>query len=497
MRIFIILFAALTLPFTSSAQDWYQFGTTIEGPAQNVFLGTAVCMNSDGSRMAFGGPGYSLGTGLQGGFVVNYEWGFAGWSLLGDTIWGVSDGEMDGNYIDYSDDGNTLAVGAYGNDDNGQDAGHVRVFDWDGTDWSLRGTAILGDSAGDYSGYGVALSSDGNTVAIGSIHSNPTGTIEGSFRVYEWSAGAWAAKGASIYGTVPYSEFGSALALDADGSTVIVGAGQNLSDDGYAKVYAWNGGAWAQKGATFENPGMGYKVGESVSISDDGNTVAIGSPENNEQGDSSGAAKVYTWNNSAWTQQGATIFGTADSKAGSGVSLSADGASVAVGMPWTASFISQTGFVGVYDWDNTSWIIRGSGMSGSFLFEDFGTGVALSSDGNAVAVGSKNGSPNSVQYAGTAKAFRYGIANGTEELQSQNEFKVYPTPTQGTVTMEFSELPTTVHVSVYSFDGQLQSEQTIENNTRGEMTIEGAAGVYFVQVVGVEGVVMYERVVKY
>ena len=42
-----------------------------------------------------------------------------------------------------------VAIGAYGNDGNGSDAGHVRLYAWDGSSWVQRGSDIDGEAAGD------------------------------------------------------------------------------------------------------------------------------------------------------------------------------------------------------------------------------------------------------------------------------------------------------------------------------------------------------------
>ena len=56
---------------------------------------------------------------------------------------------MFGCSVSLSSDGNTVSIGACGNDDNGSDAGEVSVYDWDETSWVQRGADIDGEAAGD------------------------------------------------------------------------------------------------------------------------------------------------------------------------------------------------------------------------------------------------------------------------------------------------------------------------------------------------------------
>ena len=93
------------------------------------------------------------------------------WKQLGQDIDGEAAYDQSGISVSLSEDGKALAVGASGNDGNGYNAGHVRVYQIDdtGSSWAQLGEDIDGESAGDESGWSVSLSADGRTVAIGSI----------------------------------------------------------------------------------------------------------------------------------------------------------------------------------------------------------------------------------------------------------------------------------------------------------------------------------------
>jgi hypothetical protein len=51
--------------------------------------------------------------------------------------------------VSISDDGNTVAMGAWGNDDGGDDAGYVRVYTFGGSEWVKLGADLLGEAADD------------------------------------------------------------------------------------------------------------------------------------------------------------------------------------------------------------------------------------------------------------------------------------------------------------------------------------------------------------
>jgi hypothetical protein len=85
-----------------------------------------------------------------------------------------------------------VAIGAIGNDVNGSDSGHDSVYTWDSlnSNWLPMGGDLDGEAAGDYSGGSVSLSSDGSTVAIGATGNDENGTNSGHVRVYSVRAAA-------------------------------------------------------------------------------------------------------------------------------------------------------------------------------------------------------------------------------------------------------------------------------------------------------------------
>ena len=116
-----------------------------------------------------------------------------GQEQLGADIDGEAAGDRSGLSVSLSADGNVVAIGAVGNDGNGNDSGHTRIFDWDGSAWSQRSVDIDGEAAGDFSGVSVALSADGNTVAIGATGNDgiteDSNDNRGHVRVYTYTSG--------------------------------------------------------------------------------------------------------------------------------------------------------------------------------------------------------------------------------------------------------------------------------------------------------------------
>ena len=91
------------------------------------------------------------------------------WSQLGRDIDGESVGDFSGRSVSISDDGKIIAIGAYGNDGNGINSGHVRVFQYINDDWRQLGNDIDGENPEDYSGRSIALSDEGSLLLSAAI----------------------------------------------------------------------------------------------------------------------------------------------------------------------------------------------------------------------------------------------------------------------------------------------------------------------------------------
>jgi hypothetical protein len=212
---------------------------------------------------------------------------------LGADIDGEAAYDNSGYSVAISSDGTTVAIGAPYNDGADYAAGHVRVYQNIAGTWTKIGTDIDGEAAGDQSGYSVAISSDGTTVAIGALGNDGGGNNAGQVRVYQNMAGTWTKIGADIDGEAANDYSGFSLAIYSDGSTVAIGAKYNDgggSDAGQVRVYQNITGTWTKIGTDIDGEAADDQSGFSVAISSDGSKVAIGAPIN---GYSAGHVRVY------------------------------------------------------------------------------------------------------------------------------------------------------------------------------------------------------------
>ena len=418
------------------------------------YFGASVSLSHDGYTMAVGAQSNnSSATGINGnqnttgantsGAVYIYTRSGTSWfqqAFIKASNTGI--GDFFGRSVSLSDDGNTLAVGAPQEDSNATGingdqtdnsvsfAGAVYAFTRSGSTWSQQAYIKASNTArADHFGNAVSLSGDGNTLAVGAfyedsnvtgingIQSDISGNNQGAVYAFFRTGTNWLQQAyikASDAGTHTHENFGYSVSLSVDGNTLAV-------SNPMFKLYVFirSGSSWSQqayvKPSNWTNTtGLLDVVGNSVSLSADGNTIAIGRKSdpsnateiNGDQTDSSaggsGAVYIYTRSGTIWSQQAyikASNVATSD-QFGYSVSLSADGNGLAVGAigedsnttginsDQTNNSASSSGAAYVFTRSGTSWsqqaYVKASDTGAG---DSFGQSVSLSGDGSTLAVG--------------------------------------------------------------------------------------------------------------
>jgi hypothetical protein len=422
-RIKLLFLLILCIP--ASAQ--IQIGVDIDGEAAGDESGYCLSLSSDGTRVAIGAPNND-GTGFNAGHVRIYEYSAGSWTQLGADIDGEAAVDQSGFSVSLSSGGDTVAIGAVGNDGNGNGAGHVRIYTYSAGSWTQLGADIDGEAVGDNSGWSVSLSADGTRVAIGARLNDGTGSNAGHARIYEYSAGSWTQLGADIDGEAAVDQSGWSVSLSADGTRVAIGARFNDGNGNYAghvRIYEYSAGSWTQLGVDIDGEAAFDQSGWSVSLSSDGSRVAIGARHNDGNGNDAGHARIYEYSAGSWTQLGADIDGEAASdESGFSVSLSSDGTTVAIGAIGNDGADTTAGHVRIYEYSAGSWTQLGADIDGEAAGDFSGRSVSLSADGTRVAIGASLNDGNG-NYAGHVRV--YSICFDTIQQQPQsNTFYTVP-----------------------------------------------------------------------
>ncbi|NWJ98775.1 MAG: Ig-like domain repeat protein [Chloroflexi bacterium] len=338
-----------------------------------------------------------------------------------------------------SSDGKTALIGASdktitgtnGISKTNQGAAYIFVRALNGT-WSQQGSALIASNgeANDYFGTAVALSSDGNTALIGAYNKTITGTNgisktnQGAAYIFVRTNGSWSQQGSALTSSdgAANDNFGSAVALSGDGNTALIGAYHKNFIQGAAYIYVRTlNGSWSQQWSTWSTLRSGRaSFGFAVALSSDGNTALIGSPEG---GGYPQYAYIYVRAlNGTWSQQGVLDTTSVSWKMnldffGSAVALSGDGNTALIISdgryqafePVAAYFYVRTNgtWSNLYTWTLWGW---------DYCFIGFcWTSAALSSDGNTVLIGFKDGRYDQIQYLydDHYKGQEFGTTSGT------------------------------------------------------------------------------------
>jgi hypothetical protein len=499
------------------------------GGGNQGHTGTSIALNGDGTTMAIGAPFESGGAaGVNGNQRDNsvYASGAVYVYLRQGDSWtqqayvkASNPGQSDhfGSSVALSRDGNTMAIAAHWeasgatgvngnqNDNSIPQSGAVYVFTRTGTTWTQQayikasntGKAgegqLVGD--GDQFGFSLALSGDGNTLAVGAIsedsaaqqingnQGDDSAQSAGAVYVYARTGSTWAQQAYVKSANMGAGDgLGFSVALSFDGNTLAAaafdedggGRGINPPDNtesqnsGALYVFTRQGGTWSQqayiKGSKGEtSDGFGF----ATAISDDGNTIAVGSgdeacltPGIDPPGCADdapplrganiwvGAAYVFVRNGNAWSEQ--TFIKAPNARPynsfGVRLDLSGDGNTLAVSAylednggrgirpPMVQQFLIQdilngwrehrneaeeSGAVYFYTrsgtrWTAGAWVKAANADAG----DEFGSSVALSTDGHVMVVGAHgedsaatgingNQADNSADDSGAAYVFVY------------------------------------------------------------------------------------------
>jgi hypothetical protein len=473
------LLLLIILFFSLLTYSQVQIGNDIDGEAPDDRTGVSVSLSSDGTIVAIGAQ-RNDDNGDISGHVRVYENQSGNWVQVGQDIDGEAVFDLSGVSVSLSSDGTIVAIGAPGNDGNGSDSGHVRVYENQSGNWVQIGQDIDGEAAFDILGESVSLSSDGTIVAIGAVGNDGNGSDSGHVRVYENQSGNWVQVGQDIDGEVVFDLSGVSVSLSSDGTIVAIGAvgnDGNGSDSGHVRVYENQSGTWVQIGQDIDGEAAGDFSGGSVSLSSDGTIVAIGAQGNEDNGDFSGHVRVYENQSGNWVQVGQDIDGEAAGDfSGTSVSLSSDGTIVAIGARENDGNGSNSGHVRVYENQSGNWVQVGQDIDGEAASDSSGYSVSLSSDGTVVAIGAPFNDGNGT-FSGHVRVYDLSnLLSSVEFVLSQ--FSLNPNPAKNQFNVTLREGLQLQNINIYNNLGQfiLSTTDTTFNTSRLN------SGLYFVEV---------------
>lgn len=323
------------------------------GESPGVQFGNAVALSHDGKHLVVGSRSGNAASGSM---------------LLYSIVDGVvttrvkftgkrPQSDRAGWSVAISGDGNVVAMGAI----KGGDKEGGTVLTSKAPDWSQHASAVEGGS-GDVTGYSVALSYDGSFMAVGSIKASRSSRLEDAGKVVVYSISSdgseWEVRnvvnGIDKKGNLD----GTSVGLSQDGSILVIGgkgySGNSKPLAGRCSILEWNGRRYRLI-HTIEGQTENEELGFSAAVSNDGNIIACGGVTGRWSNITSESGVVRLWNRLSSREKvlwphGNTASIVNDAFFGSAVSLSSDGRVVTVGAStWRGTNENSTGAVHIFD----------------------------------------------------------------------------------------------------------------------------------------------------
>jgi hypothetical protein len=307
----------------------------------------------------------------------------------------ASDGAADDRFgWSVSISGDYAVVGAYGDDDNGSSSGSAYIFtpnDVDPNNWDQVAKLTASDAAaGDRFGGSVSIS--GDYAVVGAHYDDDNGTQSGSAYIFKRDGTNWSEQ-AKLLASDGNDEdyFGRSVSISGD--YTIVGA--NHDDDGgngsgSAYIFTPNDvdpNNWDQVAKLLASDGAsGDYFGVSVSIS--GDYAVVGAYWDDDSGNRSGSAYIFERDGTSWSEQAKLLAsdGAADDYFGLSVSISGDYA--VVGADQDDDNGTESGSAYVFKRDGTNWRQQAKlAASDNAAYDRFGCSVSISGDYAIVGAG--------------------------------------------------------------------------------------------------------------
>lgn len=384
----LIFISVLLIVLQNNIIGQVQIGQDIYNAVLNYGTGKSLSISDEGNRIAF-----KSDEGGSQGRVKVFELLDNNWIQIGQDIDGEYSNDNSGRALDISGNGNRIAISSTQNSDNGGSAGHVRVYEFNGNSWIQLGNDVNGEQAGYFLGVSVEISFDGDRFIVGGDGYNGNGGFTGHARVFEFNGSDWMQIGANIVGEAAYDAAGETVSISSDGNTIAVGAPGSdggISNGGSVRIFRLVDNSWIQRGNNIYGQGFDDFSGSAISLSGDGNRIIIGAPESYHIDGRRGKVQVFEFNNNQWIQLGSDIYGdSSEDLGGNSVSITKNGLKIAIGYPGAGEDNNYKGYTRILEYLNNDWTQVGLDIEGGVDSDKLGTNISLSGNGNFLIVNSK------------------------------------------------------------------------------------------------------------
>lgn len=376
--------------FNNSSIGWGNETIIIPfGANASDYVGNSVAVNSDATYAVIGAPGTEVANILNCGTAYVY--------VNNNSIWtqqqqiSASDKALGDNFgcaVDISGDSNYIIVGS-SNDDSGNitDCGSAYVFVRSGNTWTQQQKLVANnESNNSFFGSSVAINNDGTKVIIGAPFKTISGNIyQGAAYFFTRTGNTWTQTN-YFTGVTSNDFFGKSVAISGDGLKAAVGTNKAVY------TYDYNGTTWGQQKIISSNALYDEEFGSAVSLNYTGNKIIIGAYFY-EAATIGGAAYVYTRSGNIWNYSQRITASDSQSykNFGYSLSLSSDGDVVIIGAYRDSgpNIENDVGSAYIFRSTNGSIFRQQQKLSASdkSINDRFGISVDIDNNGNTVIIG--------------------------------------------------------------------------------------------------------------
>lgn len=303
---------------------------------------------------------------------------------------------------------------------NGVHVGHAKIFSFESSlgDWVQIGNDILGKATRNWLPERLALNGDGSRIVVSAPRHGPNSGLVAIYK-YDVSDDEWKQLGQDIVGN-HYDWSGYSVSIIEDGSRIAIGAiWAGNKGEGTAKVFDYDIGnnLWKPVGNLLKGEAYYDWFGSKVMLTPDGSHLIVLAPRSDANGYRSGKVWVFQYqeDSDTWKQIGTTIVGeNSVDHFGIDVDISVDATRIAIGARHNDGISgSDSGHARIFDYISNiqDWKQIGNDIDGVEAGDLFGTFLRLSNGKNRIAIAA----PSHDNLRGHIKSFDWVCNNETAD----------------------------------------------------------------------------------
>ena len=305
--------------------------------------------------------------------------------------------------------GDTMIIGAPGDATGGDASGAAYIFERAGGVWTEQ-IKLIKDTPVSFDLFGQAVATNGETVVVGALGDNEVSTSAGAVYVYRKVSGVWTFQDQLLASDAEtFDNFGSSLAMS--GTTLVVGAegddtacpADPFCNSGAAYVFEEIGGTWTEDDKlvpsdTEEDDFFGRVVAT------DATTIVVGAEEEDESGSNAGAAYVFENDGGGWMEAEKLLADDGTMDDNFGVAVAVAGTTVVVGARRDDDGGNASGSAYVFDQIGGLWTqSQKLTASDASIADNFGSAVSMQA--NTISIGAPSDDHSGFNGAGSVYRF--------------------------------------------------------------------------------------------